>query len=172
MYDLDCVLSEIAEGASCIYSRYADDLVFSTRMPNSLERVLEKCRTAIQSSVSPRLRVNEKKVVNISKKRRVRITGLLISAQGRVSIGRPAKKKIKALMHQHRLAMLDAQRKSYLAGLLAYTKGVEPSFVDTLEAKYGVELVQSALRSPKVRRKLYDPEKLSELLWDPHRGER
>jgi RNA-directed DNA polymerase len=153
LYNLDNVLCALGEAESCVYSRYADDIVFSTQTPNSLAQVLTECRHAIDSNGSPRLRINEKKVVFTSKKRRVRVTGLVISSEGRISVGRAVKRRIRAQIYQYRLGNLSPEDGSYLSGYLAYTKTVEPSFITALERKYTTEVIMEIQRLPKIMRK-------------------
>ncbi len=91
--------------------------------------------------------INEKKVRFSSKKRRVRITGLVIDCKNDISIGRSKKREIKALIHKFRITGLDTQQTSYLKGYISYINGVEPKFVRALEDKYGKELLNTILQA-------------------------
>jgi RNA-directed DNA polymerase len=159
MYDFDGEMFQLATRFGCTYSRYVDDIVFSTLNSNTLEKVLPEVRDRLRDRISPRLRINEKKVAFTSKKRRVRVTGLVITSDDRISIGRSTKRKIKALVHQFVIEKLSDDTKSYLSGYLAYLKGADPSFFVLLENKYGVDTIRSILRAPQIRRKrIFDPE--------------
>jgi hypothetical protein len=92
-----------------------------------------------------------------SKKRRVRITGLVIDCHNNISVGRNDKRKVKALIHQFRLARLDGRKTSYLKGYLAYVKSVEPKCYVALEKKYGKEVLEAILHTPTVPLKAYIP---------------
>ena len=153
LYNLDNVLCTLGEAASCVYSRYADDIVFSTQKPNFLAQVLIECRRAIDLNASPRLRINEKKVAFTSKKHRVRVTGLVISSEDRISVGRGIKRKIKAQIHQYKMGKISPQDGSYLSGYLAFTQSVEPSFITSLERKYTAEVISEIQQLPKITRK-------------------
>jgi hypothetical protein len=146
MYQFDDAMSHLAERFTCIYSRYADDIVFSTNLPYVLESVLKEVRTYLSVQTSPVLRLNEAKVAFSSKKRRVRITGLVIDCGNQISVGRNMKRKIKALIHRFRMARLDTDEAVYLKGYLSYLNSVEPKFVSALENKYGKDVLDAILR--------------------------
>jgi RNA-directed DNA polymerase len=147
MYEFDCAMSGLAEQFLCRYSRYADDIVFSTRVPHVLENVLNEVRKCVSAQTSPTIRINESKVVFNSKKRRVRITGLIVDCKNDISVGREQKRIIKAMVHEYRLAHLSGDKTAYLKGYLSYLKSVEPKFVSALRRKYGDEVLDAIFRT-------------------------
>lgn len=147
MYQFDDAMSAIAAEFSCIYSRYADDIVFSTDLPHTLRNILDEVRRYLSVKTSLSLRLNEAKVVFSSKKRRVRITGLVIDCRNDISIGRKMKRQIKSLVHQFSIANLDVDKLVYLKGYLAYVNSVEPKFVTSLSNKYGKEVLDAIMRT-------------------------
>jgi RNA-directed DNA polymerase len=154
MYGFDDAMSHLAHQYSCIYSRYADDIVFSTNIPYVLGEVLREVRQYLAVHTLPALRINEGKVVFNSKKRRVRITGLVIDCSNTLSVGRSEKRKIKALVHRFSTSRLDVERATYLKGYLGYVKSVEPTFVNALENKYGRSVIDAIFAAATVRRKI------------------
>jgi len=146
MYQFDDAMSHLAQQFTCIYSRYADDIVFSTNSPYVLGNVLSEVRKYLSVQTSPGLRLNAAKTVFNSKKRRVRITGLVIDCVNEISVGRKTKRKIKALIHQFMVASLDVQNTFDLKGYLAYLNSVEPKFMDALKKKYGNEVLDAISR--------------------------
>ena len=154
MYRFDDAMSYLAQQFSCAYSRYADDIVFSTNIPYVLGDVLREVRQYISVHTSPALRINERKVVFNSKKRRVRITGLVIDCQKKVSIGRNKKRKIKALVHRYSTNHLDMEKASYLKGYLGYVKSAEPTFLNALEKKIWRAVLDAISATTTVQRKI------------------
>ena len=134
MYDFDVAMTTLADQYHCVYSRYADDLIFSTVQPRVLELVLKNVRVYVRQQTAPRLKINEGKVRFTSKKRRVQITGLVINDLHHVSVGRSMKRKIKALVHRFRQNALAAEELSYLTGYLTFVQSVEPTFLRSLES--------------------------------------
>jgi RNA-directed DNA polymerase len=76
--------------------------------------------------------------VRVSKKRSRRVTGLVLSNEGRVSLGRDQKRTIRAAVHHFLMGRLDKEQSSWLRGMLAFVNSVEPEYLDRLRAKYGV----------------------------------
>lgn len=67
------------------------------------------------------------------------MTGLVLSSENKVSIGREKKRKLKALVHQYTLNKLNPDSVANLRGQLSFIKSVEPSFITSLQNKYGRE---------------------------------
>lgn len=156
MYDFDVAMTTLADQYHCVYSRYADDLVFSTVQPRVLEQVLKNVREYVRQQTAPRLKINEGKVRLTSKNRRVQITGLVINDLHHVSVGRSIKRKIKALVHRFRQNTLAAEELSYLTGYLAFVRSVEPTFLRSLEMKYGHDVIGAISGTRAVRLKIYE----------------
>ena len=151
MYPFDQKMSSLAATFDCRYTRYADDITFSTMRPSVLEDLLREVKYYLENLTAPALRINEKKLSFTSKKRRVIVTGLTVNAQGRISVGRGTKRKIKSLVHQYSLRKLDLQNTNYLSGYISYVNGVEPDFVRSLERKYGEALITLLRNGPNRR---------------------
>ena len=98
----------------------------------------------------PRLSINEKKTVHTSKKYHRRVTGLVLSSQGRVSLGRIRKRNISAMVHRAVHDKLSAEEMKSLGGLLAFARDVEPKFVEKLKKKYGHDTVQRIVKGDGV----------------------
>ena len=128
------------------YTRYADDLAFSTDVPDLLSTLLASLRQDLAVRASPRLRINENKTVFTSWKRRRRVTGLVLTSTGTVSLGREQKRYVRSLVHQFVGRELDGERLSYLKGFLAYALSVDPAFVKALGRKYGQATVIAVLK--------------------------
>ena len=143
-YDMDVALSNLAVEYGAKYSRYADDLYFSSMRPNVLADVERNATKQIEEMKSPSsLVVNKSKTRHSSWKRRMRITGLLLTQQGGISIGRARKRNVRTLLHCY--STLDPVRRRYLAGYLAFVRSVEPEYIDRLYVKYGAKVIDQAL---------------------------
>ena len=116
---------------------YADDLTFSTNVPH----VLNECRiyvcNVLKEMESPKLKLNDKKTVFTSKKHNRRVTGLVLSNDGVVSLGREKKRLIRSQIHYFQNGKLCDKEIYQLRGHLAYALDVEKDFVNRMEKKYG-----------------------------------
>jgi len=136
MYDFDIAVSSYCTIAGIVYSRYADDLAFSTSRPDILTAVPRVIRELLINAPYPTLRLNEQKAVYTSKKFRRSVTGLVISSQGAVSLGRARKRIIRSMLHWFIMGKLASEECGKLRGLIAFSEDVEPDFVRRLEAHY------------------------------------
>lgn len=144
LFDLDLALHDACVAQQCVYSRYADDIYISSRRPELRDRIERTAREIIAELV-PRLEINETKCQWLSRKRRVLITGLVMTSNRQVSIGRELKRKLKTEVYLWSQDKLAAGRVSTLRGLVAYVDSVESSFTDSLRAKYGDETIDRLL---------------------------
>lgn len=151
MFDFDNQADRIAKEHSARYSRYADDLVFSTNKPYSLKTIYESIENVCKNLVHPKLTINSSKTVFSSKKNRRRVTGLVITNDGEISLGRERKRLIRSKIDYYAKKKLSRQEELTLRGLIAFAIDVEPTFVDNMKKKYSSELIDEILHPSKIR---------------------
>ncbi|WP_455151976.1 retron St85 family RNA-directed DNA polymerase [Capnocytophaga sp.] len=136
LYEFDCLTQEICHKNNVVYTRYADDLAFSTNTPNILSNILQDVRHIISSLKYPRnLELNQDKTVFLSRKHNRTLTGLVISNSGKISIGRDKKRKLRAAVHNATLGKLTDEEIQTLKGKIAFVKGIDKDFAIQLEQK-------------------------------------
>ena len=145
MYPFDEKIDEYCKKNGITYTRYADDLVFSTSIPKVLFLLPSFIEKTIKSLSYPRLKINYEKTVFSSKKHNRHITGLTITNESKISIGRAKKRYISSLVHKHTLSQIDSVQLSYLKGYLAFCFDVEDQFIKQLEKKYGDFVIRELL---------------------------
>lgn len=141
MFEFDKRVFDAVSGEQIIYTRYADDLTFSAPRTGFLNVVEPRLRRIMKEISYPRLQLNEKKTVYATKKYKRRITGLIITNDGDVSVGYDRKRNIRSAVYHAKLGKLDIAETRKLAGDLAFIKSVEPEFIDKLAQKYGWETI-------------------------------
>jgi RNA-directed DNA polymerase len=149
MFEFDSVVATWCASNEIIYTRYADDLAFSTNTAGSTAKIEAFIRQTLKNIEYPLLRINSKKTVQISKKFQRRITGLVINNDGEISLGRDRKREISSLVHKFKLGILSPEEAFRLQGLLGFAKGVEPQFLVRLRSKYTADVVDSILKLRK-----------------------
>jgi RNA-directed DNA polymerase len=148
-YDMDTRLQALSAREDVTYTRYADDLFFSTSRPDVLRHIEEGVRAIISSLTLPAgLKINLDKTRHSSRRGARRVTGIVLGSDGQPHVGRDLKRKIRALVH--RVDRLDPQVRASLAGMIAYASGFDPGFMNSLIAKYGLPVVQRATKPPLV----------------------
>lgn len=142
-YELDSNLANFCASLGVVYSRYADDLFFSTKAPNLLSQVeAHVTRTVSDLEIPSGLSLNVRKTRHSSKKGARRVTGVVLGSDGKLHIGRALKRRIRAMIHKFS-ALTDAERAT-LSGLMSYAVGFDPDFKNSLIAKYGLATVRQA----------------------------
>lgn len=137
LYEFDRRLVEICDVLAVRYTRYADDLAFSSNTPGVLDKVEQAVRRLLLEIEYLGLRLNESKTVNVSKKHRRTLVGLTLSNDGHASIGREAKRELRLAVHRVTLNKFGPSEIANLRGRLAFTNAVDPVFVQLLLARYG-----------------------------------
>jgi hypothetical protein len=127
MYDFDVFLSAKAHSLGVSYTRYADDITISGERSDQVELLEKEAMQLVRRMKSPKLTFNDKKRGLYTKGQRRMVTGLIITPQKEVSIGRQRKRKISALLHRSSLAQLDVDQRSLLKGLLGSAQLPSPT---------------------------------------------
>jgi RNA-directed DNA polymerase len=143
LFDFDSRVTEFCTRLGVVYTRYADDLSFSADQSTKLQQAEEMVSQLCHGLSSPKLSINTKKTVRVSKKWSRRITGLIITNDAKVSLGREQKRRIRASVHHFVTGKLDKEQSLQLRGMLAYVNSVEPTFLVRLRAKFGDGVIRA-----------------------------
>jgi hypothetical protein len=143
MFDFDEQLNDACQNIDVSYTRYSDDMTFSTKAKGVLFEVPDTVKDILNSIDSPRLEINEEKTVFSSKRFNRHVTGITIANDCSLSIGYRTKRKLRTLVYT-----ADNMTKEELAslnGYLAFVGQVEPNLVKRLKEKYPdqMALIQS-----------------------------
>lgn len=144
MFALDTALSDAASASNVIYSRYADDIYFSSSIANTLQAFERQARKIILE-IAPELRLNERKTLHASRRRKVLISGVGITPTRNLSVGRELKRSIKTRIFLWSTGNLPVEDVSALRGMLSFVNDVEPEFLALLKRKFGEELIARLL---------------------------
>lgn len=137
LFDFDLAVQQYCEGKGVRYTRYADDLAFSTSQANVLEDVTGFVSGLCLTLRYPRLTLNSDKTVFTSKKYRRQLTGLILSNDGRVSLGREKKRLIRSMANRYGKGELSPEQQANLRGWLAFAMSVDSQFIDSVKRMLG-----------------------------------
>ena len=141
MFDFDMRIAELVAKDRVVYTRYADDLTFSAPRAGFLNGVMRAVAQTVRALRHPKLEINAEKTTFITSKYHRTVTGLTITNDNRVTIGRESKRKLHAAVHHALLLQLNSEELQVLAGKLAYVNSVEPEFLSVLRRKYGDNVI-------------------------------
>lgn len=139
MFNFDETWFQESQSVEVIYTRYADDLYFSTNRPNVLKVLLERLRKSLAEVAAPTLSINESKTAFSSRKRRMLATGLVLTSDRKISIGRHKKRILKSLVLKLKHGQLYPEDVASLRGSISYVRSVEPLFIQSLQKKYEID---------------------------------
>ncbi|MDF2077078.1 retron St85 family RNA-directed DNA polymerase [Pseudomonas mendocina] len=136
LFDFDLAVSCAAKDLGVTYTRYADDISFSTAKRGDLDKMLERIKSIICSVDYPALKINPSKTVFASRKGSKIVTGLILTPDRKLSVGRERKKIARAMYHRLRCGLLSQEEQEQLTGLLAFIESIEPGFRERLQISY------------------------------------
>ena len=137
MFDFDAEINRICGGRGLIYTRYADDVFISATRPDQLNGMYQEVKREARGFEYAKLRINSEKTAYLSRRYRRSITGLIITPDGKVSLGRSRKREIKSLVYKELNGGLEQREKDRLRGLVAFAWDCERTFFHSLQKKYG-----------------------------------
>lgn len=148
LYNFDEKMDEASRSNGIVYSRYSDDLTFSTNKPGVLTEWPKQVTDILSGIEYPLLTINQDKTIHTSKRHNRHVTGITLSSEGNLSIGREKKRIIRAQIHQ--VKNLSVKELEQLRGHLAFLAHIEPDTYKRLSKKYKNEfsLLGSTLSVP------------------------
>ena len=152
MYDFDKQITNICSEVDVIYTRYADDLAFSSNNVETLFEIKNSMPHILRELRYPIVYINQEKTCLVTRKHRLTVTGLVLANDGSVSLGRDRKRRIRAAVHSLIRGRLDDDEAESLRGQLAFTNSVEPEFLIRLKRKYGAAQIDDIMKKPFRRR--------------------
>ncbi|GGI76334.1 retron St85 family RNA-directed DNA polymerase [Shewanella gelidii] len=141
LYKFDEDISRYCNSIGINYTRYADDLTFSTNKKDVLLKFPTKVRNTLNSLYDGQIKVNLRKTVLSSKAHNRHVTGVTLTNEGKLSVGREAKRNLSASIHSFTLQKLSNEEIFKLKGHLAHAEFIEPDFLERMVKKYGQEAI-------------------------------
>lgn len=142
MYTFDQKISDECLNKKITYTRYADDITFSTRIKNTLFELPSFISSLLTETVEG-ISINPDKTVFTSRAHNRHVTGVTLTNEGGLSIGREKKRLISSMIHKSKFSKLSSEEASNLLGLISYAAHIEAEFLDRMIKKYGNEVLQA-----------------------------
>lgn len=140
---LDEWLLEHAEKRGLRVTRYADDITVSGGNIPQLLRFEEGLAKRLARNKGVQLTLNDAKRGLYGPGERRMVTGLVLTPDNRISIGRDRKREISSLIHRFAIEGANAEQAMRAKGLLAFAHAAESTFVQAMKEKYGEETIVS-----------------------------
>ncbi|QJY36936.1 RNA-directed DNA polymerase [Vibrio europaeus] len=141
MYFFDKDLAEKCNEMNVSYTRYADDMTFSTQDSNILYKIETIVRKLLKFHFDNKLTINRSKTVHSSKAHNRHVTGVTLDNHGRISLGRDNKRSLRAGVYNFTQGRLNKDEAMKLRGKLGFAKYIEPKFILRLEKTFGKDVI-------------------------------
>lgn len=154
LFDFDNKLQKYCLEQKLIYSRYSDDIIISSREKQSILDIDEYISQTLQTTTKGKLTINTSKNKHTQTGNKIKLLGMVILPNGKVSIDRKFKKDTEVKLHYY----LSDKKKFYeltgpdtnntitkISGQLNYYNTIDPSYLDKLRKKYGATIVDMFL---------------------------
>lgn len=139
LYVFDKKITRICREHRIVYSRYADDLAFSTNKNGALSDLPDIVESICSELNYPKLEVNHKKTVFTSRAFKRALVGLVLTPEGQVSLGRDKKRRLRSELYRFSHNSLGVEDIAKLRGELAFAWSVEKEFIFSLLRQFGKE---------------------------------
>ena len=120
------------------YTRYSDDMTFSTNLKDVLFEIPLLIENILQALPYPILSINKDKTIFSSKKFNRHVTGVTISNDGKMSIGHQNKRILRTRVFE--VSKLSVVKIAQLKGYLSFINQIEPDFILKLRSKYPLQM--------------------------------
>ena len=147
MHEFDDRVFVLTRQKGLVYTRYADDLFISSQEPGKLTEIYKNIMLESTKFLYASLKINKSKTAYLSRRYRRTITGMVVTPQGTVSLGRERKREIKALIHKVVTGSLPKEKIGRARGLIGFSIGADPLFYQALCRKYSEETLRDILRT-------------------------
>ena len=148
MYNYDEILETYSVKHKGVYSRYADDIYYSSNTKGSLQKFMEHVIKVLDKIKSPKLELNNDKTNFMSRANRRVVTGLFITPDKKISLGRHNKRYIRKLVFEYTNKKINDKKIKYLQGYLAYALDCDSKFINRIIIKYGADTISEILKFP------------------------
>jgi len=151
LFDFDKTVFGKCNALGITYTRYSDDLTFTTNTKDILFKWPGTIREILNEIKSPKLVIHEEKTIFSSKKFNRHVTGITISNEGKASLGRSKKREIRTRVYLVKKSEPSVKDILSLRGYISFARSVEPNFVKSLWKKYPEEM--SMIKEQKIEEK-------------------
>jgi len=159
LLEFDNSLQEYCEGKGLVYTRYSDDLIISSVERGGLVDIETELQDLLSDFSEGRMSLNEQKTKFTHVGAKIKLLGMVILPNGKVSVDIKFKRQIEVLLHFY----LTDRAKFFLlvesdlaggmeriSGYLSYINTVDKEYLNKLRKKYGATLVDMFLHyTPK-----------------------
>ena len=154
LFEFDNAFQKFCEEREFAYTRYSDDLIVSSKNKGDLVSIEEVLQTLLAEFFNGKIALNQGKTKFTHTGRKIKLLGMVILPNGKVTVDMSFKKHLEVLIHFYLkdrakfLIMVDSDLKGgmeKLSGYLSYVNTVDNDYLNKLRMKYGATAVDMFL---------------------------
>lgn len=164
LFELDNELENHCIRNDLIYTRYSDDIIISSQQKEAIEQIEQVIEEILQKNYNGQLTLNKQKSKHTRKGNKVKLLGLAVLPNGKVTVDIKVKNEIEILLFHYmndRNKFLDHEKVKQditrgvdlLFGYLNYVSTIDKSYLEKLRKKFGATAVDMFLHRPKKKNK-------------------
>lgn len=158
LFEMDAFFYRWSQDNDVVYTRYSDDLIFSSSNDEQLKTLPALLENWLSSHYEARFKLNPSKSFFTHSGQKIKLLGLVLLPNGHITVPKNMKSKIETLMFyfaEDRDVFSDLLEKyfgnvSKLMGTLHYIQTIDKNYVLKLRKKYGNYTVDLFLHSEKI----------------------
>ncbi|RVU37233.1 RNA-directed DNA polymerase [Rheinheimera riviphila] len=158
-YDYDNIIDAYCKENDYIYSRYADDLIISSRNEMNKDKITDDLTAILSSDAFLKLSINHKKTKLITKKFERQILGISILNDGKMTVSKATKTDIEVKLHllktnREKLVNYTGMEEMAsilsIAGVLSQIHNIDSDYLFHLRKKYGNAIISKLLKGKEL----------------------
>jgi hypothetical protein len=122
-----------------IYTRYADDIIFSSSQPFYSQHFLETVNEILKDATMNKMQINREKTKILKNTSRLYLVGIKLNKDNQLTYGHEKKKELKLALYNlfkgYEQGTVSQEEAWELLGKFSYMKQIEPNYADYLERK-------------------------------------
>ncbi|MEP4487172.1 MAG: reverse transcriptase domain-containing protein [Halioglobus sp.] len=157
LYEFDNAIQAHCLDHQLIYSRYSDDIIISTDDKDKLENIEQLVTSCLHEFAGLNFNLNPEKTVTLHRGNKIKVLGLVLLPNGRITIDRRKKSRFETLFHYYIndrekyndcLEAFFRGNVSLVRGQFNHVNSIEPEYTDKLRRKYGSFVIDYFLNDP------------------------
>jgi RNA-directed DNA polymerase len=157
LYNFDNHLENFCRSTDLIYTRYSDDIIISTNLKTNLIDINIEIENRLHEWACSDFHLNKKKSKYFQVGGKIKILGMMILPNGKITIDSSLKRDLEALLYTY---LNDKTKFFALAGVgeeaglgrvtgyLNYANSVDQEYLDKLRRKFGATTIDTLLHRP------------------------
>lgn len=154
LYQFDNNLDKLCNDKSLHYTRYADDIIISGLDNSALNNMPSEIQGLLNIFASTKLHLNLKKTKHYQVGNKIKILGMMILPNGRITPDTKKKKELEVLLHffqsdREKFSVLvegeEEDGLDKICGQLNYVNSIDPDYINKLRRKFGATTIDTLL---------------------------